>query len=348
MNKGRELRPMGLVLTVLMLAVLAAAQDQGKTTAPLGNAVLWEPVNIAERDLYLGPGGEEMKPDISKVVFIKEEKQGHNKKYRIKDAKGREWVAKFGREAQPETAAVRFLYGIGYKTEINFLVPSLTIPGKGTFENVRLEARPAHVERLDEWKWKENPFVGTNELQGLKIMMVFFTNWDLLDLQNKVLRVRQDAGIEHHYIISDLGATFGKLGNNNLPFFFRIGRKTNNPEVWSNAGFISGVENGIIDFDFKGKGRSLMDDITVAQGRWLADLLLQLSDKQIEDAFRAANYSAEDIAFLKDGFKDRVSVLDRATKQQIQRLNGDRRTPAQPELAGAATGKENDRSTTTP
>ena len=315
MNKGRNPKPLILISIVLLVAGFTAAQDKPRSNTSLSNAVLWEPVNIAERDLYLGPGGEEMKPDLSKVVFVEEEKQGHNKKYRIKDAKGQVWIAKFGSEAQPETAAVRILYGIGYKTEINYLVPSLTIPGKGTFDNVRLEARPENAKRLDEWKWKENPFVGTNELQGLKIMMVFFTNWDLLDLQNKVVRVSDNGEVEHQYIISDLGATFGKLGNNNLPFFFRLGRKTNQPDTWNEAGFVSGVKEGKIDFDFKGKGRGLMDDITIAQGRWLADLLLQLSDKQIEDAFRAAGYGDADVVTLKDGFKDRVSVLDRATKQ---------------------------------
>ncbi|HEX2639707.1 MAG TPA: hypothetical protein VHL50_04000 [Pyrinomonadaceae bacterium] len=315
MKKGRYPKSLILISIVLLAAGFAAAQDKPRSNTSLSNAVLWEPVNIAERDLYLGPGGEEMKPDLSKVVFVEEEKQGHNKKYRIKDAKGQVWVAKFGSEAQPETAAVRILYGIGYKTEINYLVPSLTIPGKGTFDNVRLEARPENAKRLDEWKWKENPFVGTNELQGLKIMMVFFTNWDLLDLQNKVVRVSDNGEVEHQYIISDLGATFGKLGNNNLPFFFRLGRKTNQPDTWNEAGFVSGVKEGKIDFDFKGKGRGLMDDITIAQGRWLADLLLQLSDKQIEDAFRAAGYGDADVVTLKDGFKDRVSVLDRATKQ---------------------------------
>ena len=310
--------------TIVFLALLAvaglsaSAQEKGKSdkkaTGPLTNPVLWESVEGRSLDLFNGPGGTEMQPDISRVEFIKEELQGHNKKYRIKDAKGRVWVAKLGREAQPETSAVRLLYGLGYKTEINYLVPTLTIPGKGTFQNVRLEARPENVERLDEWKWKENPFVGTNELQGLKIMMVFLTNWDLLDLQNKVLRVNNHGTVEHQFIISDLGATFGKLGNNNLPFFFRLGRKTNDPATWYEAGFVKGVEGGKIDFDFKGKGRNLMDDITVAQGRWMATRLAQLSDQQLTDAFRAANYSTEDIKMLKDGFKSRLEELDKATR----------------------------------
>ena len=306
------------MLTLIALSTFVApAQDKDKekkSAGPITNPILWEPVNASELDLFNGPGGAAMRPDVSKVIFIEEEKQGHNKKFRIKDANGRVWVAKLGREAQPETAAVRLLYGLGYKTEINYLVPTITIPGHGTHQNVRLEARPENVERLDEWKWKDNPFLGTNELQGLKIMMVFLTNWDLLDLQNKVLRVNDNGRIEHHFVISDLGATFGKLGNNNLPFFFRLGRKTNDPGTWYEAGFVKGVEGGIIDFDFKGKGRSLMDDITVPQGRWLAQRLAHLSDRQLEDAFRAANYSAEDIKLLKDGYKARLDELDKATR----------------------------------
>lgn len=316
----RALRQSILFVTLISaVAFSAAAQDKNKDKndkkgGPITNPVLWEEVDSQSLDLFNGPGGAETQPNISKVTFIKEETQGHNKKFRIKDAIGRIWVAKLGSEAQPETAAVRLLYGLGYKTEINYLVSSLTIPGKGTFKNVRLEARPENVERLDEWKWEDNPFVGTNELQGLKIMMVFLTNWDLLDLQNKVLRVNNNGTVEHHFVISDLGATLGKLGNNNLPFFFRLGRKTNDPGTWYEAGFVTGVKDGMIDFDFKGKSRSLMDDITVAQGHWLATRLAQLSDKQLTDAFRAANYSTDEVELLKDGFKARLEELDKATR----------------------------------
>jgi hypothetical protein len=311
-----------LILLIFLLSGNNARGQDAKTktkTKPADdvtqNAKLWEQVNVPERDLYNGPGGQEMRPDLSKVTFLSVDTNGHNKKYRIKDAAGREWVAKLGHEARPETAAVRILWGIGYKTEINYLAPTITIPGKGTFENVRLEARPKHIKRLDQWSWRDNPFVGTNELQGLKIMMVFFLNWDLLDMQNKVLRVSNGDTVEHDYIISDLGATFGKVGNNNLPVIYRIGRETDKPEVWSKAGFIKDVKDGKLEFDFKGKSHDLMSNITVAQGRWLADLLMQLTDKQIEDTFRAANYSPAEIVTLKQAFKARVADLDKATRQ---------------------------------
>ena len=323
MKKGRNFRSaVWLALLLAFVSVAGTAQDnKKKSSLPAGKPVLWEQVNIADRDLFNGPGGEAMQPDLSKIEFIEEDTSGHNKKYRIRDAKGMEWVAKLGSEAQPETAAVRILYGLGYKTEINYLVPKITIPTKGTFENVRLEARPKNAKRLDQWSWKDNPFTGTDQLQGLKIMMVFFTNWDLLDMQNKVIRVDNNGQVEDWYVISDLGATFGKVGNNNLPFFFRIGRQTNKPEAWEEAGFISSVKGNKIDWDFRGKGRSMMDDITLGNARWLAGQLKQLSDQQITDAFRAAGYTPDQIATLLSGFKSRVSVLDNAASHSDAAAN---------------------------
>jgi hypothetical protein len=295
-----------LLLVLLLLARAAAAQKP----------VMWEPVNVRQMDLFAGPGGDEMRPDLSSVTFIKQETGGHNKKYRIKDGSGRIWVAKLGREAQPETAAVRLLYGIGYKTEINYLVPTITIPGKGTFTNVRLEARPENIDRKEEWKWKQNPFIGTNELQGLKILMVFLNNWDIVDVQNKVIEVDHGNRKETEYIVSDLGSTFGRLGNNNLPVIYRFGRSVNKPQHYIKSKFVKDVKDGRIVLAYKGKNRGLFKDITVPQARWLANLLTKLSDKQIQDAFLAANYSQGDLSTLTTAVKNKIAELDRASLKQ--------------------------------
>lgn len=311
---------MAVALAVLFLFIPAAAQKKRTkykaAPMPQGAAVMWEPVD-GTRDLYLGPGGREMEPDLSRIKFIKKESGGASKKYRIEDGSGRIWVAKLGREARPETAAVRMLYGLGYKTEVNYLVPTLTIPGKGTFKNVRLEARPSNVKRTGSWKWKSNPFNGTPELQGLKIMQVFMTNWDVLDKQNEVLQVKGSNGTELHYVISDLGRTFGKYGNNNLPIIYRLGRRTGAPGPYSKASFIKGVENGRIKFAVKGKNRGIYKDITVRDGRWLLSRLRRLSDEQIADAFRAANYSPSDVEIYRSAVKRRIEELERATGDRL-------------------------------
>lgn len=320
MNRQQRFSNLAWLLVVLSLfsASVSAQKKKGVEPPPSGNAILWQRVDIASQDLFSGPGGEAMRPDLSNITFIKRETGGHNKKYRIKDGQGRVWVAKPGTEARPETAAVRLLHGIGYETEINYLVPSLTIPGVGTLRNVRLEARPDNVKRLNPWKWKANPFVGTNELQGLKIMQVFMTNYDLLDLQNQVLEVQGTDGPELHYIISDLGSTFGKFGSNNLPIFFRFGRSADNPRAWSKAKFIKGVKNGKIVFATTGaKNRGLFKDVTVAQGRWLYSLLNRLNSGQISDAFRAANYSPAEVELLTAATRRRIDELERATNQRF-------------------------------
>jgi len=308
-----------LVLFVIFISVAVGALGQKKDDKAemTGTPVMWEKVDTSSLDLYAGPGGDALKPDLSSITFISEEKGGHSQKFKIKDGAGHTWVAKIGDEAQSETAAVRLVWALGYKSEINYLVPTLTIPGKGAFNNVRLEARGDGVKRLETWSWKDNPFQGHKEFQGLKIMMAFLNNWDMKEANNVILK----NGDQLQYVISDLGVSFGKTGGNGLPLFWRIGRSRNVPDQYVESDFVKEVKSGKIKFEFNGKNMPLLNDITKADGRWLADLLLQLTNKQIEDAFRAANYSDADVAILSKGVRDRIKALDLATQDSMAATN---------------------------
>ncbi len=270
-----------------------------------GKPVFWrEPTDIESRNLLLGAGGEAMKPDISKLTFIEQKTGGYSTKYRVRDAKGNEWIAKIGKEAQPDTAANRLLWALGYETEIAYLVPKVKIEGKGEFENVRLEARPAEVKRAGNWMWESNPFKDTSEFRALKILMVMINNWDMKDDNNEILAVRGDTTGEGElrYIISDLGGSFGKTGG-----FFA--RSRNKPSDYVKADFIKGVKGDMIDFAYSGKNQKLFEGITVADARWLSNLFKRLSDEQIKDAFRSANYSAEEVDMLAGAMKERINAL---------------------------------------
>lgn len=289
---------------------VAVQKKKEKKPAPQGKRVLWKaPHDIAGRNLFYGPGGRSMLPDVSRVTFIEEEKGGYSTKYRIRDARGRVWVAKVGKEAQSETAAVRLLWGVGYPTEIVYLVPRMTIPGKGTFENVRLEARPENYRRLDEWKWDRNPFTGTKQMQGLVVMMALINNWDLKDANNKIIYVPGAGGQgELRYVISDLGATFGKTGD--LPVIWVFTRSRNNPGDYARSDFIDEVKkDGRVNFDYGGKKQGLFDDINVAEARWIGGWLARLSDRQIRDAFRAANYTPAEVTTLTRAVRARINQL---------------------------------------
>ena len=72
-------------LMVLMLAipVATAAQDKdkkdkGEKKVYTGTPVMWrDPADISSRNLILGAGGEEMKPDISKITYIEDKTGGY-------------------------------------------------------------------------------------------------------------------------------------------------------------------------------------------------------------------------------------------------------------------------------
>jgi hypothetical protein len=308
MNK--KLRMLVLLALILSLTSIdtGLAKTKKKKAVPNGTPILWQrPTDISSRDLYLGPGGAAMRPDLRRITFVKEEKGGYSKKYEVRDGSGRKWVAKIGKEAQSETSAIRLLWGLGYVTEVNYLVPRVTIPGKGTFTNVRFEARPENWKRVGEWKWKSNPFTGTTELQGLKIMMALINNWDLKDSNNEMIQLRGDNGNELRYIISDLGATFGHAST--TPILWRITRSRNNPVNYAKSDFLEKVKDNRVVLHFGGKNRGLMKDIDVQDAQWMGSLLSQLSDRQLRDAFRAANYRSDEINLLVRTVKERTNEL---------------------------------------
>jgi hypothetical protein len=305
--------PLTIILLLAAAAITVFPQQKSKDDkAPTGDPVMWKPVDIASRDLYWGPGGRAMAPNLRRITFIRKETGGNNLKYRIKDASGKIWVAKIADESQPETAAVRLLWAVGYETEINYLAPKLTIPGRGTYRNVRLEARPANIDRQDRWSWEDNPFAGTKELQGLKIMMGLINNWDLKDGNNIILQT----GGERRYVVSDLGSAFGRLAPlGGVPVLNRFGRSVNRPDHFVKSEFVKGIEeDGHIDFAYKAKGKGLFDDITPAEGQWIANLLSQLSERQIRDAFRAANYSSREVTMLTRAIRNRINALKNTTR----------------------------------
>ncbi len=298
-----------LLLLMVALPVSAAAQDKEKnkneTKELKGTPVFWRaPEDIEQRNLLAGAGGEEMKPDISRLTFIEQKTGGFSTKYRVRDAKGNEGIAKIGKEAQTDTAANRLLWALGYETEIAYLVPKAKIEGKGEYENVRLEARPKEIKRAGNWMWENNPFMGTPEFKGLKILMVMINNWDMKDDNNEILAMRGDTTGEGQlrYIISDLGASFGKTGG-------FLSRNRNNPDSYQKSVFIKKVNGDVIDFSYSGKNQKLFEGLTVADAAWLSAWLKRLSDDQIRDAFRAANYPAEDVETLTATFRARANAL---------------------------------------
>ena len=165
-------------------------------------------------------------------------------------------------------------------------------------------ARPKEVKRQTNWLWASNPFTGAKEFQGMLVMMSLMNNWDLKDDNNRILFVPKGSsgGPELQYILSDLGATFGNTGG-------FMSRSRNKPEDFAKSKFVEGVEGNRVKFSYGGKNTGLFANITVEQAKWIGSWLSRLSDKQLSDAFRAANYTPDEVQLLTTTTRARINQI---------------------------------------
>ncbi|MBI4852727.1 MAG: hypothetical protein HY819_13105 [Acidobacteria bacterium] len=289
---------------------------------------LWkEPLNISELDLYFGEGGSQNLP-IAPFKYLKKDTSGSQKKFTVEDAHGIKWKVKVGEESQCETVAVRLLWAAGYYTDMTYYLPEIQVEGvfdensKGTkifstktFYGARMEL-VRKEKKIDRWKWHKNPFIGTKEFDGLKVMMMLINNWDLKQENNVIL---ENKGKSKYYV-ADLGASFGKTG---IEMF---GRSKNNIKDFSNSKFVKKVSIDKVDFSFhtrpliflifypsyyfeRSKAGKIAKGVPRENVRWIGELLSKLSDKQLNDAFRAANYSPDQAQKFVLALRSRINQI---------------------------------------
>jgi hypothetical protein len=320
-------------LTISILSALSPGATPQHNNRPrslaAGTNILWEePVDIEQRDLFYGSGGQQGAPDPSgKFTFIRRSTSGTQKKIIVKDDRGREWTVKFGPEAKPETAASRIVWAAGYQVDQNYFVEQARIEGYETpvVRNVRFERNDDNFKEAGNWSWESNPFVGTRELDGLKVLVALLKNWDLKTANNKIaLRGSTDGGSPpgRVYYISDLGATLGATGSflNGFPFLsdlppdrpVSLGSKKGkgHAEAFSREDFIKEVRDGEVVFNHERKrGKRVLKGITVENARWMGNLLARLSDKQLSDAFRAGGFNDSETAVYVRTMRERIREL---------------------------------------
>jgi hypothetical protein len=286
------------------------------------SVMMWQaPVDLERRDLFYGIGGKKGAPDLSsRFTFIKHKTTGHWKKIIVEDDRRRRWVVKFGPEAKPETVASRIIWAVGYHADEDYFVRRVRIEGyhDDDIRDVRFERDDDGFKKVERWSWDANPFAGTRELDGLKVLMALLNNYDLKTLNNKIVRPSKKRGNEPAkliYYVSDLGATLGSTGKwfTSLPIFGELPAGTKgNPKDYAEHRFIAGVSHGLVSFHNKRQraGRAL-EGVRVENARWMGNLLARLSDKQLADAFRAGGFDKVDTATYLFALRDRISQLQR-------------------------------------
>ena len=305
-----------------------AGETAEHTAIPV--SALWsDRGDYASLNLFYGAGGKEHEPS-GKFTFIEEDKQGGSPKFEVRDEQGVRWKVKLGDETKAETAATRLVWAAGYYTDEDYYLPELRVENLPTLERgqqfvsadsvvhgARLERKLKGEKKAGNWSWFKNPFIGTKELNGLRVMMALINNWDLKESNNAVYDVKEEGP---RYVVGDLGATFGQTGN-------AITRSKSNIGEYSGAKFIQKVTADHVDFFFSSRPfilsavdapyyakRTHMQDIAkhipLAHAKWLGQMLAQFSDDQLRDCFRAAGYAPVEVELIAAMVKQRIKDLN--------------------------------------
>src|SRR5687768_12160736 len=289
------MRIAALVLIAITSASCAGVgQPQVQNAPPPPGSSMWvEPTDIASRDLYYGPWGRELAPDPKDVYELVELKHtGVNLGMTVKDSKGREWSVKqpypgnLDSEAPVEVVVSRLLSAIGYRQPPVYYLPAFTLKddfGRRVEIGGRFRPKLETLKEVGMWDWADNPFVGTKEYQGLIVLLMMFNSTDLKNSNNSLYEHRDGDYVEQWYVARDVGSA---LGDTN-----RIAPRKNHADSFEQMPFILGVNGGFVEFAYKGWYKNLVRErIKPEDVAWAANLLGQLSDKQMQDAFRAAGY----------------------------------------------------------
>jgi len=320
-----------LLILLLSLAAIAAPK---RSTREQGNVqpVLWQdPVDIASRDTTWGPGGASHQPH-GPFRFVEEDSAGTSAKFVITDADGTKWKVKLGPEARPETAASRLVWAAGYFADENYYLPALQVTGipslkrgssyvepNGLVHGARLKRYLKGEEKEGHWEWRANPFFGSREFNGLRVLMALIDNWDLKDVNNGVYEYEG----RKIYLVTDLGSSFAT----DEVHLSRAADKGNLANYTASQ-FIKEVAPPLVSFGTPGRpplleavvvndyrSRVNMEwigrNIPIDDARWMGSILSRLTPQQIEAAFVAAGFSPAEVAGFSTEVEARIAALNK-------------------------------------
>jgi hypothetical protein len=306
-------------------------------------ALIWrDPGDVDQLDLAGGPGGADGAPRPP-FFFVEEHFGGSRPCVSMRDSRDRLWRVKWGDEVQVEALATRLAWAAGYFAETTYYVTggivenardlkraAICLRDDGHFDPARFELEEENViKHFDEhsWSWADNPFVGTKELNGLKIVMKWLSNWDAKDLRD-VARGSNTAIFEHRlrdgqrearYLVTDWGGALGRWGN-----VVNRGRWDCDGFAEQTPQFVQGIDGSMVKWGYSGQHTAdIAGGIRTTDVRWLVRYLGRLQRSQIDAAVRASGGTAEEAARFTDALIERINQLCVVAEVNPSSIRGD-------------------------
>jgi hypothetical protein len=279
---------------------------------------IWEPTDIPAMDLKAGPGGKGAVALGETLTCDKTDERGGGKspKFYCALSKGDDIKVKYGAsngEVFAEVAATRLFWALGFGADRMY--PTRVVcrgcsadpwhdprpaPAPVTFDPAtterRLPGKTMESKPASGWKWPELDLVDESrggapraQRDALKLLAAMLQHTDSKPDQQRLMCL-PGAGDEARgtcdkpfMMVNDLGLTFGKANFTNSNQ-----RGSANFKNWSSVHVWKDPDQCVADVSRSFTGTLSNPRISEGGRKFLADLLVQLSDEQLRDLFETA------------------------------------------------------------
>jgi hypothetical protein len=314
--------------------------------AAIRRAQVWAPTTVASMDLEAGPAGADAfaPNELVTCQYRDKETSGATPKFTCVVGEDDELKVKYGAEngeVYGEVAATRLLWALGFPADRMYPV---RVACQGCSSDPHKNKRetkdqvlfdPAAVERkmkgtpielsVDSgWAWPE-----LDEVQdaaggaprahrdALKLLAVFLQHTDNKAAQQRLVCLSDDEGEagaceEPWMMVQDLGLTFGRAN-----LFNRNSVGSVNFEQWSEVPVWTEASGCVGNLAPSQSGSLDNPRIGEAGRKFLADLLVQLSDAQLHDLFEVARFSRRQAPSVRAATTDQWVDAFRKKRDQI-------------------------------
>jgi hypothetical protein len=287
------------------------------------SAWLWHDPGQVERVDFTKPAAGASCPH-GPFTFIEEGYSGASAKVLVRDSAGIQWQVKGGPEARADAFSTRLVGALGYYAEaICFLAEGRIdgIKGKlrradgfikpdGSFTWASFERRDPLVKFLAEaqWNWTGNPFAGSRELKGLKVLTMLLSNWDNKDGRNtwqgSNTGILESEG-KRIYFVTDWGQSLGSWRGLLLGSPWDCSKYRE-----QTAHFVEGTRQGKVLFGFRGQHtRGFSGDITADDVAWLMQYLGRVTPAQIRLGLLASGATPAEQECFSSALLGRIEQL---------------------------------------
>jgi hypothetical protein len=305
-----------LAVVVALMACAHAPQAQPQQSAAFDIGEIWQdPVDLLDRDLFVGPGGATLAPPAGNgsYEFVAFKTSGTNPGYDVRDASGRLWSVKLGIEAQPEVTTSRILWAMGFHQPPNYFVHQFALTGvdAGVKTNARFRTDLDQWKSIGEWSWYDNPFLNTPQFRGLIVAQLILGNWDLKTSNNRLYDTTDGSAKPRRlFMVRDVGSSLGE--SKQMMIFNMLGTagaqgSKNDIEGFEEQGFIKKVDGNKVSFDYRGMNQELVDRVTVPDVIWACELLAKIPDGHWQAAFKAGAFPQDSTDRYIRKIKEKIS-----------------------------------------